>query len=75
MQGCHQGLKNITETKFSLKYRENANKKYRVSDKIPIKIPIHRTMNFNNTAEAVKNIFLQQEGENSSIFHNFIYLK
>ena len=40
-----------------------------------MKIPIHRTVNFNNTAEAVKNIFVQQEGENSSILHNCIHLK
>ena len=71
VQGCRQGLKNITESKISLKYRQNANKKYRVSGIIPI----HRTVNSNNTAEAVKNIFVQQESENSSILHNFIHLK
>ena len=39
-----------------------------------MKIPIHRTVNLNNTAEAVKNIFVQQEGENSSILQNSIHL-
>ena len=43
--------------------------------KIPIKIPIHRIVNFNNIAEGVKNIFVQQEVENSNILHNFIHLK
>ena len=45
-------------------------KKYRVSSKIPINIPIHKKANFNNTAGAVKNTFVQQESENSSILHN-----
>ena len=33
--------------------------------KLLIKIPIHKMVNFNNTAAAVKNIFVQQEGENT----------
>ena len=32
-------------------------------------------VNFNNTAAAVKNIFVQQEGENSSKLNNYVYLK
>ena len=34
-------------------------------------------LNFNNTVRAVKDIFVQQEGENSSILHKFLtnYLK
>ena len=49
--------------------------KNRVSGKIPIKIPINKMVNFNNTAAAVKNIFVQQEGENSIKLHNYIHLK
>ena len=49
-QGCHQGLKNITESKFSQQYRLNAHKIYRVSGHIQI----HRNVNLNNSTEAVK---------------------
>ena len=31
--------------------------------------------NTESLAKAVKNIFVQQEGENSCILHNFIHLK
>ena len=50
-------------------------KKYRVSGRIPIKIPIHKMVNFNNTAAAVKKIFVQKESENSSKLHNYNHLK
>ena len=74
-QGCHQGLKNITESKITLKYRWNANKKYRVSGKLPTKITTQKKVNLNNSAGAVKNILVQQEDENSSTWQNCIQLK
>ena len=49
--------------------------KYRVSGKLLIKLPTQKKVNLNNSAGAVKNIFVQQEGENSNIWQTWIHLK
>ena len=74
-QGCHQGLKNITESKITLKYRWNANKKYRVSGKLPIEIPTQKKVNLNNSAGAVKKTYLYNRRAKTAVYGKIEFTK
>ena len=71
--GLPAGYQKYYRDPISPKYRQNAIHEIQKSGKIPIKIRIHKNVNFNNTAGAVKKTYLYNKRVKTAVYCTILF--